>query len=93
MYRYPTPGTLRITAVSSPSQQPSADDPLRVAGQSPAYARRVYATPAGLSGVPPLDDVISALTAARNREPTWPDECVSEDPARNHQLRRSLHTV
>jgi len=45
----------------------------RVAGQSPAYACRVYATPVGLSGVPPLDDVISALTAASNREPTSPE--------------------
>jgi hypothetical protein len=43
------------------------------AGQSPAYACRVYATPAGLSGVPPLGDVISALTAASNREPASPE--------------------
>src|SRR5450631_4929367 len=46
--------------------------PFGVAGQSPAYACRVYATPDGLSGVPPLGDVISALTAARNREPASP---------------------
>jgi len=47
--------------------------PLAAAGQSPAYACRVYATPAGLSGVPPLGDVISALTAASNRGPASPE--------------------
>src|SRR5450756_1019418 len=45
-----------------------------VAGQSPAFACRVYATPAGLSGVPPLGDVICALTAARDRGPASPNE-------------------
>ena len=29
--------------------------------------------PAGLSGLPPLDDVISALTAASNRGPASPE--------------------
>ena len=56
--------------VGSPPILINGVDPFRVAGQIPAYACRVYATPAGLSGVPPLDDLISALTAATNREPT-----------------------
>ena len=38
--------------------------PFGVAGQSPAIACRVYVTSAGSAGVPPLDDVISAVTAA-----------------------------
>jgi hypothetical protein len=59
--------------VGSPTILINGVDPFGVAGQSPAYACRVYATPAGLSGVPPLDDIISALTAARNREPTSPE--------------------
>jgi hypothetical protein len=56
--------------VGSPTILINGVDPFAAAGQSPAYACRVYATPAGLSGVPPLADVISALTAATNREPT-----------------------
>jgi hypothetical protein len=59
--------------VGSPTILINGVDPFGAAGQSPAYACRVYATPAGLSGVPPLDDVISALTAASNREPTSPE--------------------
>jgi hypothetical protein len=59
--------------VGSPTILINGVDPFGVAGQSPAYACRVYATPAGLSGVPPLGDVISALTAARNRESASPD--------------------
>jgi hypothetical protein len=59
--------------VGSPTILINGVDPLAVAGQSPAYACRVYATPAGLSGVPPLGDVISALTAASNREPASPE--------------------
>ena len=59
--------------VGSPTILINGVDPFSVAGQSPAYACRVYATPAGLSGVPPLDDVISALTAASNREPASPE--------------------
>jgi hypothetical protein len=43
-------------------------DPFGVLGQSPAVACRVYVTPAGLSGVPPLGDVVAALTAARHRD-------------------------
>jgi hypothetical protein len=59
--------------VGSPTILINGVDPFGVAGQSPAYACRVYATPAGLSGVPPLDDVISALNAASNLEPTSPE--------------------
>jgi hypothetical protein len=60
--------------VGSPTILINGVDPFGVAGQSPAYAAsRVYATPAGLSGVPPLGDVISALTAASNREPASPE--------------------
>jgi hypothetical protein len=59
--------------VGSPTILINGVDPFGSAGQSPAYACRVYATPDGLSGVPPLDEVISALTAASNREPTSPD--------------------
>ena len=59
--------------VGSPTILINGVDPFRADGQSPAHACRVYATPAGLSGVPPLDDVISALTVASNREPTSPE--------------------
>jgi hypothetical protein len=59
--------------VGSPTILINGVDPFGAAGQSPAYACRVYATPAGLSGVPPLDDVISSLTAASNRESTSPE--------------------
>jgi hypothetical protein len=55
--------------VGSPTILIDGVDPFGVAGQSPAVACRVYVTPAGLSGVPPLGDVISALTAASNRGP------------------------
>jgi hypothetical protein len=48
-------------------------DPFGVAGQSPAFACRVYATASGLSGMPPLDDVIIALTAARSQRSDSPD--------------------
>jgi len=48
-------------------------DPFGVAGQSPAFACRVYATLSGLSGVPPLGDVIAAVTAASNRDPISPE--------------------
>ena len=58
--------------VGSPTILIDGVDPFSVAGQSPAFACRVYATPAGLSGVPPLDDVISALTVASNREQISP---------------------
>jgi hypothetical protein len=58
--------------VGSPTILINGVDPFGAAGQSLAYACRVYATPAGLSGVPPLGDVISALTVASNREPASP---------------------
>lgn len=54
--------------VGSPTILIDGVDPFGVAGQSPAFACRVYATPAGLSGVPPLGDVISALPPAIDRE-------------------------
>ena len=53
--------------VGSPTILVDGVDPFGVTGQSPAFACRVYVTPAGLSGVPPLGDVICALTAARDR--------------------------
>jgi hypothetical protein len=59
--------------VGSPTFLIDGVDPFGAAGQSPAFACRVYATPAGLSGVPPLGDVVSALTAASNREPDSPE--------------------
>ena len=59
--------------VGSPTILINGLDPFGAARQSPAYACRVYATPAGLSRVPPLGDVISALTAASNREPASPE--------------------
>jgi hypothetical protein len=60
--------------VGSPTILINGVDPFGVAGQSPAYACRVYVTPAGLSGVPPLDKVISALTAARIGSRLGPNE-------------------
>jgi hypothetical protein len=59
--------------VGSPTILINSVDPFGAAGQSPAYACRVYATPAGLSGVPPLDDFTSALIAASNRKPASPE--------------------
>jgi hypothetical protein len=59
--------------VGSPTILLDGVDPFGVAGQSPAFACRVYATPAGLSGVPPLGDVIAAVTAASNRDPISPE--------------------
>jgi len=67
-----------------PQSSWSGVDPFRVAGQSPAYACRVYATPAGFSGVPPLDEVISALTVASNREPISPERAVHLVLTGNH---------
>jgi hypothetical protein len=55
--------------VGSPTILVDGVDPFAVAGQSPAFACRVYVTPAGRSGVPPLADVIAALSAARDRVP------------------------
>jgi hypothetical protein len=59
--------------VGSPTILVDGVDPFAVAGQGPAFACRVYATPAGLSGVPPLCDVVSALTAARGPGPASPE--------------------
>ena len=55
--------------VGSPTIRIDGVDPFAVPGQSPAVACRVYATPSGLSGVPPLADVVTALAAARDRAP------------------------
>jgi hypothetical protein len=60
--------------VGSPTFLLDGVDPFGVAGQSPAFACRVYATPAGLSGVPPLGDLVSALTAARDQGLASPNE-------------------
>ena len=59
--------------VGSPTILIDGVDPFAVPGQRPAVACRVYATPAGLSGVPPLDDVVMALAAARDRGSAPPD--------------------
>ena len=59
--------------VGSPTILIDGVDPFAVPGQSPAVACRVYATPAGRSGVPPLDDVVAALTAARDRGSASPE--------------------
>ena len=58
--------------VGSPTILIDGVDPFAVPGQSPAVACRVYATPAGLSGVPPLDDVVTALAAAHDRGSAMP---------------------
>jgi hypothetical protein len=60
--------------VGSPTILINGVDPFVTAGQSPAYACRVYATPAGLSGVPPLDDVISALPSPATGSRLRPNE-------------------
>jgi hypothetical protein len=54
--------------VGSPTILIDGVDPFGIPGQSPAVACRVYGTPAGFSGVPPLGDVVSALTGARDRD-------------------------
>jgi hypothetical protein len=59
--------------VGSPTILVDGVDPFGVDGQSPAFACRVYSTPSGLSGMPPLDDVITALTAARRLRSASPD--------------------
>jgi len=53
--------------VGSPTILIDGVDPFAVPGQRSAVACRVYATAAGLSGVPPLGPVITALAAARDR--------------------------
>jgi hypothetical protein len=59
--------------VGSPTILINGVDPFGVPGQSPAMACRVYATPAGLSGVPPLADIVTAVAAARDRGPVSPE--------------------
>jgi hypothetical protein len=54
--------------VGSPTILIDGVDPFGVPGQTPAVACRVYSTPAGMSGVPPLGDVVTALIAARDRD-------------------------
>jgi len=49
--------------VGSPTILIEGVDPFAVPGTSPAVACRVYVTPAGLSGVPPLDGLVAALAA------------------------------
>jgi hypothetical protein len=49
--------------VGSPTILIDGVDPWAVPGTSPAVACRVYVTAAGLSGVPPLDGLVAALTA------------------------------
>ena len=60
--------------VGSPTILIDGLDPFAVPGQRPALACRVYSTQAGLSGVPPLSEVISALTAARDQASARPDQ-------------------
>jgi hypothetical protein len=54
--------------VGSPTILIDGVDPFDVLGQGPAVACRVYVTAEGLMGVPPLGDVVTALTAARDRD-------------------------
>ena len=60
--------------VGSPTILIDGVDPLAIPGQRPALACRVYATEAGLSGVPPLAHVIAALTAARDQASARPNQ-------------------
>jgi hypothetical protein len=48
----------------SPTILVNGVDPFAQAGQSPALACRVYATPYGLAGSPTVDQLVVALTAA-----------------------------
>jgi hypothetical protein len=59
--------------VGSPTILINGVDPFGVPGQSPAMACRVYATPAGRSGVPPLAGIVTALGAARDLGPVSPE--------------------
>jgi hypothetical protein len=61
--------------VGSPTILIDGVDPFDVPGQEPAVACRVYLTPEGLVGVPPLREVVTALAAARDRDrgPGSPD--------------------
>ena len=73
--------------VGSPTILVDGVDPFTVAGQSAAFACRVYATPAGLSGVPPLGDVVCALTAARDRGLASPKSAVQTSGALTEWVR------
>jgi hypothetical protein len=53
--------------VGSPTILIDGEDPFAVPGQAPAMACRMYATPTGLTGVPPLEDLVVALASARER--------------------------
>jgi hypothetical protein len=59
--------------IGSPTILIDGVDPFGVPGRSPAVACRVYATPEGMSGVPPLDDVVTALVLARDRGSALPE--------------------
>lgn len=74
--------------VGSPTILVDGVDPFAVAGQSAAFACRVYATPAGLSGVPPLGDVVCALTAARDRGLASPKSAVQTSGALTEWVRK-----
>jgi hypothetical protein len=73
--------------VGSPTILVDGVDPFGVAGQSAAFACRVYSTPAGLSGVPPLGELIRALTAARDRELASPKSAVQTSGALTEWVR------
>jgi len=60
--------------VGSPTILIDGVDPFAIPGRHPALACRVYATQAGLSGVPPLGDVIAVLTAARDQPSARPSQ-------------------
>lgn len=75
--------------VGSPTILIDGVDPFAVPGTSPAVACRVYVTPAGLSGVPPLDGLVAALglsvsaRSSRRRRLTLP----SGIPSRNERAK------
>lgn len=54
----------RVGFTGSPTILVNGVDPFAQAGQAPALACRVYATPYGLAGSPTVDQLIDALTAA-----------------------------
>lgn len=56
--------------VGSPTILVDGKDPFASPGQAPAVACRVYATPTGLSGVPPLDVLVAALASAHEQAST-----------------------
>jgi hypothetical protein len=66
--------------VGSPTILIDGVDPFGVPGQSPAVACRFYLTPAGLSGVPALGDVVTALAASRDRGWLGSNEVPGREP-------------